>query len=754
MMKKLAFAGLVVGVMLNWVDVPSAQVPDFLPVYPLPTGNTLHDATYNSELGELFAVGDVESVISWTDEGVDFSVDEVAGHLSPLFKGTDYVNGTAYALGHNKLIKTTDSGRSWTHVTGIPWGQSGFDWAKTIAIHPNNPKIIWVGGLVSGEEHNLFVSKDGGATWVSVEATDPDEEVLDIQVDKNNPDWIAVVAEDWAGHPWFYTSTDSGETWKDPMNPGHMRLSLIDVMFYTREHSQRKPISDTSTPADTIWFVIAVGQEGTVSRSWDGITFDSTNIGTTVGLNDVSIADSNHAIVVSMVGEVFYTTDGGDSWMQGTIDTKYLWLSAVAHKSVDTAYVVGAYGITFRTIDAGATWTELSEGTRNLLLSVHFPTPSIGYTCGLNGTILKTTDAGQTWTELNSGVTDQFESVFFTDADTGYVVGTLGKILKTVDGGTNWTQQTSGTVQNLKSIHFPTSQTGYTVGSDGVFKTTNGGGSWDNVDPTTTFILHSTFFTDADTGFAVGLNGTIRKTIDGGDNWTTIPSGTTEILESVHFPDMQTGYIVGGSGVILKSTDGGESWNDIAGGDGTSSYYSVHFTSPADGYAVGMGFAMPGQYGTLLQTTDGGDNWTELIGVSSTANILSAVYFPDADTGYIVGYGGTIIRVGPDIETSIPEESRTNQHNQFQLLQNYPNPFNAICEITYALPTDCQVILAVYNVLGQKVKVLVDEHQSAGRKSATWDGKDDQGQEVTSGVYFYRIQAGDFTSARKMLLLK
>ncbi|MCK4223778.1 MAG: T9SS type A sorting domain-containing protein [candidate division Zixibacteria bacterium] len=91
---------------------------------------------------------------------------------------------------------------------------------------------------------------------------------------------------------------------------------------------------------------------------------------------------------------------------------------------------------------------------------------------------------------------------------------------------------------------------------------------------------------------------------------------------------------------------------------------------------------------------------------------------------------------------------------EFALSQNYPNPFNPDCEIKYALPTNCQVTLTIYNVLGQKVKVLVDEYQSAGNKLVKWDGKDDQGREVTSGVYFYRIQAGDFVQSKKMVLMK
>ncbi|MGB7062066.1 MAG: T9SS type A sorting domain-containing protein, partial [Candidatus Zixiibacteriota bacterium] len=96
--------------------------------------------------------------------------------------------------------------------------------------------------------------------------------------------------------------------------------------------------------------------------------------------------------------------------------------------------------------------------------------------------------------------------------------------------------------------------------------------------------------------------------------------------------------------------------------------------------------------------------------------------------------------------STLPEE--------FSLSQNYPNPFNPVCNIDYAIPIDCHVRLSVYNILGQKVRVLVDQHQSAGRRSVMWDGKDTRGQELTTGVYFYRIQAGDFTESRKMILIK
>ena len=85
----------------------------------------------------------------------------------------------------------------------------------------------------------------------------------------------------------------------------------------------------------------------------------------------------------------------------------------------------------------------------------------------------------------------------------------------------------------------------------------------------------------------------------------------------------------------------------------------------------------------------------------------------------------------------------------FSLSQNYPNPFNPITKINYALPTDSHVRLDIYNILGQKVATLIDGNQKAGYKTARWDAGS-----FSSGIYFYRLQAGDFVQTRKMVLLK
>jgi hypothetical protein len=85
----------------------------------------------------------------------------------------------------------------------------------------------------------------------------------------------------------------------------------------------------------------------------------------------------------------------------------------------------------------------------------------------------------------------------------------------------------------------------------------------------------------------------------------------------------------------------------------------------------------------------------------------------------------------------------------FALMQNYPNPFNPATEIRYNLPSESHVKIEVYNALGQRVATLVDTDQPAGYHAAAWDGS-----AATSGVYFYRIEAGQYSATRKMVLLK
>jgi hypothetical protein len=90
----------------------------------------------------------------------------------------------------------------------------------------------------------------------------------------------------------------------------------------------------------------------------------------------------------------------------------------------------------------------------------------------------------------------------------------------------------------------------------------------------------------------------------------------------------------------------------------------------------------------------------------------------------------------------------------FTLFQNQPNPFNPETKISYYLPKVCNAKLTVYNLLGQRIKTLFDGQQEKGLHTLIWDGRSDDGSQLSSGIYFYRIQAGNFVQSRKMVLMK
>jgi hypothetical protein len=106
-------------------------------------------------------------------------------------------------------------------------------------------------------------------------------------------------------------------------------------------------------------------------------------------------------------------------------------------------------------------------------------------------------------------------------------------------------------------------------------------------------------------------------------------------------------------------------------------------------------------------------------------------------------------KTGTDVETT-PELVPA----RFSLRQNYPNPFNPSTAINYSVPARCHVTITIYNLLGQRVNTILDEVKPAGKYTTYWDGRDQDGRPLATGVYLYQIKAGHLTQTKKMLLLK
>lgn len=158
-------------------------------------------------------------------------------------------------------------------------------------------------------------------------------------------------------------------------------------------------------------------------------------------------------------------------------------------------------------------------------------------------------------------------------------------------------------------------------------------------------------------------------------------------------------------------------------------------TSAVPWSVFNMGFDIPASSTTSVKSAVG----QAFVGLAQASNTR-------VESGFLVDslFRGPVVAVGEDQE--LP--------TAYALRQNYPNPFNPSTTIRYEIPSRSSVELVVYNLLGQKVATLVNEEQEAGRYSVVWTGVNDYGVNLSSGVYFYRLHAGDFVQTKKLILLK
>ena len=125
----------------------------------------------------------------------------------------------------------------------------------------------------------------------------------------------------------------------------------------------------------------------------------------------------------------------------------------------------------------------------------------------------------------------------------------------------------------------------------------------------------------------------------------------------------------------------------------------------------------------------------------------------DATTASDGGYTVLLSPISPSFSTAVEEIRESGIPRTFQLLQNYPNPFNPNTVIQYALPEPGYVELSIYNVLGHRIRTLVDRYQEAGGYAVEWNGRNARGMGLSAGVYLYRLKAGAYEAWGKMAMV-
>ena len=369
----------------------------------------------------------------------------------------------------------------------------------------------------------------------------------------------------------------------------------------------------------------------------------------------------------------------------------------------------------FLSTDNGVNWVQItSRLTYRLNTIIVFGGYLFAGSQG--GGISRFSDSSSTWEKVNSGLTDTVVMVTaFAVNNQGLFAGTLDGLFLSNNNGVTWKPVELGTETNKTVLSLAVQGTNVYVGTNrydynggGVFHSTDNGQTWpvnNNAGPFTS----------------------INKLVISGTN---ILAGTYE------------------DGLFI-STDSSKHWSSVNTGltskDITALYsYNNKFLVGISG--EDQNFII---YYNIFISDNKASTWLQY-NMGLTSNIYIYDFVVAGDNILAGTSQGVWIRsINDTVTTTAVNESKIMNPTVFMLFQNYPNPFNPITIIKYDLPKAGRVTLKIYDVLGRKVATLINEEKPAGRYQVEFNGSS-----FASGVYFYRIQAGNYSSVKKMILLK
>lgn len=486
-------------------------------------------------------------------------------------------------------------------------------------------------------------------------------------------------------------------------------------------------------------------------------------------LNHVSYLGGS-SWLVSSSSVIFKTTDDGNSWDTSLVYQNLLPYSQIwnVNDIVDMKFVNSNSGLVlirpgyvYLTADGGTSWT-LIEPTLQNLNSIDLLSTTSLIVGGDGGRVFKSTDAGDTWTILKvPTTTDVLQTDFISEKD-GWAT-TLDDFYRTSDGGSKWILTSSACLPNPLTV-FDTSlmvgvreqvlngNHGFSVQEGNVVRSTDGGRNWTQVYAIDYFVPPgSIYFWNSVRGLAslpvedfIGSTASVLQTSDSGKTWSILSQiSFTDNISSFSFVSDSIGFALADSGrtgtraMIVKTSDGGRSWKVVSEIDHGLS--SLCFVDAWHGWACGAG-------GMIYRSSNGGTSWLGL--QVNPAYDLNVIKFADTLSGYAIGGRGLVLRTDDGGLTFVSIRSHDSPIS-FALSQNYPNPFNPSTMISYQLPANSHVSLKIYDVLGREVETLVNERQTVGIHSVTFEAVN-----LPSGVYFYRLQASLFTQTKKLVVLK
>lgn len=391
---------------------------------------------------------------------------------------------------------------------------------------------------------------------------------------------------------------------------------------------------------------------------------------------------------------------------------------------------------------------------------LYFLNSNTGWVIYHGGKVYKTTNSGMSWNLIFQDTSFYFyRKLAFYNEFIGYS-GLANGICKTTNGGLNWTKLTIPGMGNTSSVGISIidANTVYVCGNSSIVpkfaKSTDGGNNWTVTDMSTYLLgVCDIKFFDGNTGFAAGYKfgsylsnskGIILYTSSGGATWENryITNATSVSAYQINFNnDNSVGTVVIEGqvtpSVFLKTTNMGVTFGEIT-------FCNTAYISQAAGFKnINTGWVGGSRLTTasLYFTTNGGNTFDTV----SWGRCLTAIVFINDTLGFASGYNIYKYSYGTDVGIHNTGETALS----YNLYQNYPNPFNPNTTIKFSIAKSGDVKLSVFDIMGREIKTIVNESLQTGTYTVEMNAED-----LTSGIYFYKLVTDNFSETKKMLLIK
>ncbi|MCF7794624.1 MAG: carboxypeptidase regulatory-like domain-containing protein [Candidatus Cloacimonetes bacterium] len=601
------------------------------------------------------------------------------------------------------------------------------------------------------------------------------------------------------------------------VNPGSRPVNWIETDSGLPQGIGIGQISVGMNDQDALW-AHAIDATGAISdqftrstdggQTWTAGTFNAGN-----GLSQLFAIDDMTCWAVFNTGAdqgLYKTTDGGVNWVNMNAGYGASSFANVIHFFDDMngfaqGDPVGGYYELYTTDDGGDNWTRVPEAnipaptTGEYGITGNYDAIGNSIWWGTNqGRIFYSTDMGLSWdASLTAFGNTTVVNATFADEDYGIAyrsyldMGIEPAINVTTDGGANWTNvNVTGDMYARWYAYVPGTDMTYIsssseLGFEGCSYSEDGGNTWITLNSGDA--IQALAFLDVETGWAGSWAGATSGGMYIFDGNLNVQTGTVEGT----ITDTDEGFAIEGATVSLGTFSTTTDENGFYSMILDIGMYTL--TAEIDGYetytqndveiledqTTTVDFTMQNLYlppegltanythpNVILQWSDPAGTYaltgfkvyrdgTELTQI--TANLYIDANVPaGTHTYYVTAVYGTHESV-PSNEVIVEVVNAGNNlvNYEAELLGNYPNPFNPQTEISFAVSEPGTVRIDIFNIKGEKIKTIMNTTNTAGQNSVTWLGVDDDGNSVSSGIYFYKMKAGGrYTSTRKMIMLK